>query len=94
MQQSGDDWKHEQEAIDSYYQQFRFTVHKFFIVAIACSTLLLQETGVMTFGEYQRSHNSELMSGPWYYTSLIVGDAARFVFFVIIVIMLMKNDEA
>ena len=48
----------------------------------------------MTYGEYQRSHNSELMSGPWYYTSLIVGDAARFVFFVIIVIMLMKNDEA
>ena len=34
------------------------------------------------------------MSGPWYFTSLIVGDTARFVFFVIIVIMLMRNDES
>lgn len=78
----------------SFYKQFRCTVHKFFIFAIICSTFLLQETCMMTYAEHQRAQEGKLMSGPWYFISLIVGDTARFVFFVIIVIMLMRNDES
>ena len=56
--------------------------------------LLASETIIITVGDYERSEQNKLFSGPVYYSALIIGLIARFLFGLIIMIMLFKNEDS
>jgi len=80
--------------LESSYSQFKQTVHAFFIGTIICTTLLLVETIMNSFVDYQRTHDEPSFSSWFFFACLSMGLAARFVMFIIIVILLLKNEEA
>jgi len=79
---------------ESSYSQFKQTVHAFFIGTIICTTLLLVETIMNSFADYQRTQDKPSFSSWFFFACLSMGLAARFVMFIIIVILLLKNEEA
>ena len=46
-----------------------------------------------TYADYRRVQEQELFDGPAYYASEMMGDMARFVLFVVIMLLLLKNEE-
>lgn len=68
-------------------------MHSFFLIVITCSSLLFIETCMETYADYRRVQEQELFDGPAYYASRMMGDMARFVLFVVIMLLLLKNEE-
>ena len=46
-----------------------------------------------TYADYRRVQDDELYDAPAYYAAKMLGDLARFVLFVVIMLLLLKNEE-
>ena len=78
---------------ESAFKSYKNQVHVFFILAIICAVMNVFQSIMFTYTDIMRSKTGELYSGPLYYTGLVLGLTARFVFGMMIICLIWKNKD-